>query len=76
MSACAVFVRVAVPRRPTWPGLMEEAVRHAMPCVSTQRCGWHPVNLTGNVEVQGVHYDARVFYYFAARFLTYINGVR
>ena len=58
------------------PGLMEEAVRHAMPCVSTQRCGWHPVNLTGNVEVQGVHYDARVFYYFAARFLTYINGVR
>ena len=58
------------------PGLMQEAVRHAMPCVSTQRCGWTPVNMSGRVEVQGLQYDAKVYYYYAARFLTYINGVR
>lgn len=60
------------------PGLLEEAVRHAMPCVSTQRCGdrWsHLINLNGSVPVQGLRYDAKVWYYFAARFLTYINGV-
>ena len=58
------------------PGLLEEAVRHVQPCASTQRCSWQPVNLSGRIPLQGVQYDARVGYYFAAKFLTYVNGVR
>lgn len=57
------------------PGLLEEAFRHSQ-CPSAQRCSWQPVSLSGNISLQGVQFDANVRYYHAAKFWTYINGVR